>query len=71
MFEGKRLGILLCFSLAIVSWFLGKGFPLIGGPIFGIGLGILLASIGGSYLNKFKEGATFSAKKLLQLSVIF
>ena len=69
--KNKYVGILLCFLIAIVSWFLGKWFPLIGGPIFGIMIGIFLASIGGNPMNVFKEGATFSGKKLLQLSVIF
>ena len=33
-------GILLCLVIAIPCWFLGKKFPIVGGPVFGIILGI-------------------------------
>ena len=29
-------GILLCLVIAIPCWFLGKKFPIVGGPVFGI-----------------------------------
>lgn len=65
----KFSGILACFSIAVAAWFLGKHWPLIGGPIFGILMGMILALLF-SYTQNWKEGATFSGKKILQASVI-
>lgn len=65
----KYAGILACIAIAIVAWFLGKQWPLIGGPIFGILMGMILALLF-SYTQNWKEGATFSGKKILQASVI-
>ncbi len=66
----KITGILTCFVVAIVSWLLGKTFPIIGGPVFGIMLGMIITLLFGRFSEKLKEGATYSGKKLLQLSVI-
>ncbi len=69
-------GLLLCLILALPAHFLGKAFPLMGGPVFGILFGLLLGlivpnlasrKIGASPLSK---GTTFTAKKILQLSII-
>ena len=38
-------GILLCFMLAVPSWLLGKTFPIIGGPVFAIIIGILISVV--------------------------
>ena len=35
-------GILLCLVIAIPCWFLGKKFPIVGGPVFGIILGMII-----------------------------
>ena len=35
-------GILLCLSIAIPAWLLGKSFPVIGGPVFGILFGMII-----------------------------
>lgn len=35
-------GILLCLIIAIPCWFLGKKFPIVGGPVFGIILGMII-----------------------------
>lgn len=29
-------GLLVCLTLAVLSWFLGHAFPVIGGPVFAI-----------------------------------
>lgn len=39
------IGILCCFVIAIGAHFLGKQFPLIGGAVFGITLGIIIKCI--------------------------
>lgn len=62
-------GILLCFLIAVPCWFLGRIFPVIGGPVFSILLGMLLALI----LKDRKRtaaGILFTSKKILQLAVI-
>ena len=34
--------MLLCLIIAIPCWFLGKKFPIVGGPVFGIILGMII-----------------------------
>ena len=35
-------GVLLCLMIAIPSWILGKFFPIVGGPVFAILLGMVI-----------------------------
>lgn len=71
-FSKKMLsGILLCTSIAIPAWFLGKQYPIIGGPVFGILFGMLLAP----FLPKLKIpsvelGIKYTSKKILQYAII-
>ena len=37
-------GLILVLCLAVPSWYLGKLFPIIGGPVFGIILGMILTN---------------------------
>lgn len=62
-------GILLCLVLAVPSWLLGKAFPIVGGPVFAILLGMIIALF---YKNKTKTqtGIAFTSKKILQYAVI-
>ncbi|MDT8717594.1 YeiH family putative sulfate export transporter [Clostridium sp. 19966] len=61
-------GIAFSFVLAIPAWFLGKAFPIIGSPVIGILLGIILSFWSKpSFLN---EGISYSSKKILQLAII-
>ena len=61
-------GLLLCLGLAIPSCILGKMFPVIGGPVFAILIGMVLALV-----VKKKEpiegGVKFTSKKILQYAV--
>lgn len=66
----KVKGIILCFILALPAYFLGKLFPVIGGPVFSIILGIILGSILSERVLSFKEGINFVSKKVLQYAVI-
>ena len=34
-------GLLLCLAISIPAWFLGKSFPVIGGPVFAILIGMV------------------------------
>lgn len=68
IFHKKTPGIALTLLLAIPAWYLGKQCPLVGGPVFGILLGMLLA-----FWQRpayFNDGISFTAKKLLQASII-
>lgn len=62
-------GIALCLLIAIPSWFLGKQFPIIGGAVISIILGMIVTLF---IPNKepFKSGITFTSKKILQYAVI-
>lgn len=66
----KWKGILLCLILAIPCYLLGKVFPMVGGPIFAIILGIIIGSF---YKNRYntEQGIGFVSKKVLQYAVIF
>lgn len=62
------LGIGFAILLAIPSWILGKRFPVIGGPVFAILLGLVLGMV---YTNKkLTPGISFTAKKVLQYSIV-
>ena len=59
----------LSLDIAIVAWILGQFFPIIGGPVFAILIGIIITSI--KRIPIIKEGIDFTAKKLLQYAIIF
>ncbi|WP_109124038.1 YeiH family protein [Dyella sp. C11] len=62
-------GLLLSVGIAVVALGLGKVAPLIGGPVFGIVLGILVRNTmapGGTYT----PGIQFAGKQVLQWSII-
>ncbi len=65
----KGRGIFLCLLLAIPSWLLGKLVPVIGGPVFAILLGMLLAAFW-TPAASYKTGIGFVSKKVLQYAVI-
>ncbi|MEG2188512.1 MAG: putative sulfate exporter family transporter, partial [Christensenella sp.] len=62
-------GIILCLIIALPAFFLGKLLPVIGGPVFAILIGMVLA-----LLIKNKEhvqtGVNFTSKKILQWAVV-
>lgn len=62
-------GIILCMAIAIPCWFLGEHFPVIGGPVFAILLGMIITLF---YREKkvTGQGITFTSKKILQYAVI-
>lgn len=68
-FEKKMfIGILTCFIIAVPAWFLGKMIPIIGGPVFGILFGMILAFI--SRPEKLESGIKYTSKTILQYSII-
>ena len=62
-------GLLLCLAIALPSWLLGRLFPIIGGPVIAIILGMIL-TIFLKDKSAFQDGINFSAKKILQYAVI-
>lgn len=63
-------GLLLCLSLSVPAWFLGKAFPVIGGPVFAILIGMTLTLIL-KEKEPFTAGINYTSKKILQAAVIF
>lgn len=62
-------GILLCLAVSIPSWLLGKQFPVVGGPVFAILIGMVLAVLI-KQNNSLQPGIKFVSKKILQYAVI-
>jgi len=62
-------GLLLCLAVAIPAWLLGKEFPIIGGAVIAIILGMI---VGPAIKNRtpFDSGIKFTSKKILQWAVI-
>ena len=65
----KGKGLLLCLAIAVPSWFLGKQFPIIGGPVFAIIAGMIITLMIKDK-SAFQAGITFASKKILQWAVI-
>lgn len=82
MNEAKKIlnllpGILICLLIALPAWFLGGVFPIIGGPVISILVGIIIASMFPKLLDhtffskiKLSAGIKYTSKKLLQYSII-
>lgn len=62
-------GLLLAIGIALVAWGLGHVVPLIGGPVFGIVLGIAVRNLL-SPPDSFNPGIQFASKQILQWSII-
>lgn len=65
----NALGLGLCLAIAIICFFLGKAFPIIGGPVFAIILGMII-TIFLKDKSKLQSGITFTSKKILQYAVV-
>lgn len=62
-------GIALCFGIAVICWFLGKQFPIVGGPVFAILAGMVITLLMKDK-SSFEGGIKFTSKKILQYAVI-
>jgi len=67
--QEKIPGVLTSFLIAIAAYFLAKMVPVIGGPVFGISLGILAASLV-KLPDQLSKGIKFTSKYILQFAVI-
>lgn len=63
------LGLLLSFFIALSATYLGKLFPIIGGAVFAIVIGIIINNTVGKPKSSIK-GVTFTSKKILQWTII-
>lgn len=64
-------GLLFCLVIAVPAWLLGKQFEVIGGPVFAILIGMVLALVvPGSSAAPLEVGVKFTSKKILQYAVI-
>lgn len=62
-------GLLLCLVIAVPSWFLGKKFPIIGGAVIAIILGMVI-TLFIKDKGQLESGIKFTSKKILQWAVI-
>ncbi|NTV89303.1 MAG: hypothetical protein HGA22_02915, partial [Clostridiales bacterium] len=86
MTEIKKIvpGLLLCLIIAIPAWALGKAFPVVGGPVCGILMGMIIVMIFPETLIKticlkkaqptrlefkLETGVRYTSKKILQYSI--
>lgn len=66
-------GVALCLVIAVPSWLLGKSFEVVGGPVFAILLGMVLAQVlrgRAEVAAAAAPGVKFTSKKVLQYAVI-
>ena len=62
-------GILACLCIAVPAWFLGRTFEVVGGPVFAILLGMVMALFWKEQ-GRARAGINFTSKKILQLAVV-
>lgn len=62
-------GLSIAILISLLAWFLGNLFPIIGGPVLGLFIGLLLGIILRDS-QKLKVGMQFTSKKVLQYAVI-
>ena len=62
-------GILICLVIAVPAWLLGQRFEVVGGPVFAILIGMVIALFWKDQKSA-KNGITYTSKKILQLAVV-
>ena len=62
-------GVFVCTLIALPSFCLGKSFPIVGGPVFGILMGMVLAGFW-KERGECRQGIGFTSKKILQYAVV-
>lgn len=70
----RLLGLILCFIIAALAWYLGTLMPIIGGAVFAIMLGIIvrvvLLKTKPQSFDQALPGVSYAAKKVLQYAII-
>ncbi|MTB42227.1 YeiH family protein [Streptococcus uberis] len=67
--QKKLPGLVICLFIALPAWFLGQAFPIIGGPVFGILMGMVIATFY-SKRDRSQAGIAFTSKYILQTAVV-
>lgn len=67
--KNRAPGLGLCLLVALVAYGLGTLLPLVGGAVFGISLGVLIATLRAPS-PALKIGISFAGKKVLQASIV-
>ena len=67
--KNNALGVILCLIISLPAYYLGKQFPLVGGPVFAILMGMIITCFLKDK-SKVQKGITFTSKKILQYAVI-
>ncbi|MGN6322840.1 MAG: YeiH family protein [Dyella sp.] len=65
----RASGLLLSLAIALAAWWLGRLVPLIGGPVFGIVIGIAVRNLLAPS-ETFNPGIQFASKQILQWSIV-
>lgn len=65
----RSTGLLLCAAIGVAAWWLGGRFPLVGAPIAGLLLGLLIGNVF-TLPAHTETGIQFSVKKLLKWAII-
>lgn len=68
-FSKNIKGLLLCLVIAVPAWFAGLAFPVIGGPVIAIILGMIV-TLFIKDISSFQAGISYCSKKVLQYAVI-
>ena len=68
-FSKNIKGLLLCLVIAVPAWFAGLAFPVIGGPVIAIILGMIV-TLFIKDSSSFQAGISCCSKKVLQYAVI-
>ena len=68
-FSKNIKGLLLCLVIAVPAWFAGLAFPVIGGPVIAIILGMIV-TLFIKDSSSFQAGISYCSKKVLQYAVI-
>lgn len=63
-------GVVICLAFAIPSWMLGNAFPIIGGPIIAIILGMIISLLWNDK-GEISTGINFTSKYILQTAIVF
>ncbi len=68
-FTKNTKGLLLCLAIAVPAWFAGLAFPVVGGPVIAIILGMIVTLFIRDK-SAFQSGISYCSKKILQYAVI-
>lgn len=68
-FKTNWKGLLLCLAISVPAFFLGKLLPVVGGPVFAILIGMVLALVIKNR-DSLNAGVKFTSKKILQWAVV-